>query len=177
MGKTYTIEDLQKLIREHLVHNKNHQVNIWHNSGRVTLMVNVKNESSFFLHKIKFSDELLYILKIPKKDDYQGSISGNPVELDDIRLILNDTDLVYLRCEELDENYILENSTNSDFMAVIPLSYSTDNDKLISYRDLKPLFHAITAQRMVYNLHFTIQDPEGNDLPFHKVIFTVLNKP
>ena len=66
----------------------------------------MKNESSFFLHKIKFSDELLDILKLPKKDDYQGSIPGQPGELEDIRLCLNDTDLVYLRCEELDKNYI-----------------------------------------------------------------------
>ena len=83
MGKTYTFEDLQKLIREHLDQNKTNQMNIWHNSGRVTLMVNVKNESSFFLHKIRFSDELLDILKLPKKDNYKGSIPGNPVELKD----------------------------------------------------------------------------------------------
>ena len=140
-------------------------------------MVNVKKESSFFFHKIKFSDGVLDILMLHKKDDYAGIIAGNPVELDDIKLTLNDTELVYLRCEELDENYILENSTNSDLLAVVPLQYSTDNDKLISYRDLKLLFHTITARKMVYNLHFTIQDPEGNDLPFHKVIFTVLNEP
>ena len=177
MGKTYTFEDLQKLIREHLDQYKIYQVNIWHNSGRVTLMVNVKSESSFFLHKIKFSDELLDILKLSKKDDYQGSIPGQPVELNDIRLCLNNTDLVYLRCKELDENYILENSTNSDLMAVIPLKYSTDNGKLISYRDLNPLFQKITSRKMVYNLHFTIQDTKGNNLPFHKCIFTILNKP
>ena len=176
-SKTYTFEDLQSLIRERLDYNKTNQVNIWHNSGRVTLMVNVKNESSFLLQNIKLSDELVDILKLPKKDDYQGSIPGNPVELDDIRLTLNDTDLVYLRCKELDENNILENSTNSDLMAVIPLSYSTANGKLISYRDLNPLFHTITSRKMVYDLHFTIQDPEGNDLPFQKCIFTILNKP
>ena len=163
MGKTYTLEDLQKLIRDHLDHNNISQMNIWHNSGRVILMVNVKNESSFFLQKIKFSDELLDILKLPKKDNYQESIPGSPVELDIIRLCLNDIDLVYLRCKELDENYILENSTNSDLMAVIPLQYSADNGKLISYRDLNPLFHAITTRKTVFNLHFTIQDPEGND--------------
>ena len=103
-AKTYKFSDIQKLIRENLDHNKTHQVNFWHNSGRVTLMVDVKNELSFFLENIKFSDELLDILKLPKKDNYQRSIPGNPVELDDIKLTLSDTDLVYLRCKELDEN-------------------------------------------------------------------------
>ena len=37
MGKTFSFEDLQKLIRDHLDQNKTRQVNIWHNSGRVTL--------------------------------------------------------------------------------------------------------------------------------------------
>jgi len=172
-NKTYTFEDIQNLVRDHLDISKNNQVNIFYNNGRVTLMVNAKNES-YLIHKIKFCDELLNMLKLPKKDDYIGVIPGEPVDLHDITF--NDSDLLYLRCHEIDESNILENSVNSDLIAVVPLEYSTHNNKLISYRDLNPLFHAITPRKMVYNLHFSIQDPQGNDLPFHKYIFTVLNK-
>lgn len=175
-NKTYTFEDIQSLVREHLDHNKNSQVNIFHNNERVTLMVNVKNDSSFLIHKIQFCQEMLDVLKLPKKDDYTGITPGSNVALDDIKLTLNDTDLLYLRCREIDESKVLKNSTNSDIMAVIPLEYSTYNNKLISHRDLNPLFYTITPRKMVYNLHFKIQDPQGNDLPFHKCIFTVLNK-
>lgn len=175
-NNTYTFADIQKLIRDNLDHNKNNQVNIFHNNGRVTLMVNVKNDSSFLIHKIQFCDELLNILKLPKKDDYTGVINGDPVELSDIKFTLNDSDLLYLRCHEIDESNVLENSINSNLMSVVPLEYSTYNNKLITYKDLKPLFHPITKRQMVYNLHFSIQDSRGSDLPFHKFHLTVLNK-
>jgi len=175
-NKTYTFDDIQKIVREHLDHNKNKQVNILHNSERVTLMVDVKNEASFLIHKIKFCDELLDILKLPKKDDYIGVTPGEYVDIADIKLTFNDSDLLYLRCREIDKSNVLENSTNSDLMSVVPLKYATDNNKLIHYRDLKPLFYPITQRNMVYNLHFSIQDPYGNDLPFHKCLFTILNK-
>lgn len=173
-NKTYTFADIQELIRTHLDINKNSQVDIFYNNGRVSLMVNVKNDLSFLLHKIQFCDELLDMLKLPKKDDYTGVTPGDPVDLYDITF--NDSDLLYLKCREIDESKVLENSTNSDLMAVIPLEYSTHNNKLISYRDLKPLFHPMTERKMIYNLHFSIQDSQGNNLPFHKCIFTVLNK-
>ena len=175
-NKTYTFKDIQSLVIEHLDHNKNKQVNISHSSGKVTLMLNVKNDPSFLLHKIQFSEEMLNVLKLPKKDDYTGVTSGSDVALDNIKLTLNDTDILYLRCSEIDKTKVLENSINSDLMAVIPLHYSTHNNKLISYRDLKPLFHPMTKQKIIYNLHFSIQDSQGNNLPFHKCIFTVLNK-
>lgn len=137
-------------------------------------MVSVKNESSFLIHNIKFRDELLDVLKLPKKNDYIGSILENPVNLDDIKLTLNDTDFVYLRFHKINANYVLENSIHSSLMA---FQYSTDNNKPINYKDLNPLFHNITSRKMVYNLHFSIENPKGNDLPFYKTIFIVFNKP
>ena len=175
-NKTYTFADIQKIVREHLDINKNNQVNILHNNGRVTLMVNVKNDSSFLIHKIQFCDELLNILKLPKKDEYTGVIPGNPVDISDIKLTFNDTDLLYLRCQEIDESNVLENNINSNLIAVVPLKFSTYNNKLIRFNDRNPLFHPITKRQMVYNLHFSIQDSRGNDLPSHKFHFTILNK-
>ena len=140
-------------------------------------MINKNLDKNYSVHNIKFCDELLDTLKLPKMDDYTVDIiTGNPVDLNNIKLTFNDSDLLYLRCHEIDESNVLENSINSNLMTVIPLEYSTYNDKLISYRDLKPLFHPLTQRKMVYNLHFSVQDPQGNDLPFHKCFFTILNK-
>ena len=176
-NKTYTFADIQEVVRHHLDHNKNSQVNIFYNNnGRVTLLVNVKKDSSFLIHKIQFCQELLDILKLPKKDDYTGVIPGDPVPLSDIKLTFNDSDLLYLRCHEIDENNVMENSINSNLMSVVPLEYPTHNSKLISYRDINPLFHPITQRQTVYNLRFSIQDSIGRDLPFHKCLFTILNK-
>ena len=133
-------------------------------------MVNIKNDSTYPIHKIQFCEEPLNMLKFSNKDDYTGVIHGEPVDLYD--LTFNDSDLLYIRYREIDENNIIENSITSNLMAVVPLEYSTHN-KLISYRNLNPLFYPMTKRKMVYNLHFSMQDSKGNNLPFHKFIFTV----
>ena len=161
-NKTYTFDAIQKLIKKHL-----DVVTISHRDRRVTLTVKDP------LLKIQLCGELLDVLKLPKKDSYSGTISGDPVDLSKIELTFNDCKLVYLRCDEIEKTNILENSVNSNLMAVVPLE---ENQNFISYRDPNPLFHPLTKKKMVYNIHFSMQDSQGNNLPFQKFILTMLNK-
>ena len=172
-GLTYTFEDLQMLIRYTLDHN---YVNIFHNEGRVTLMVNVKNDPNYKIGSISFSDELLDILKLPKKDDYTGITPGGFVKEEDIKLTLSDTNLLYFRCRQVDPTATYENSDTSDIIAIIPLEFSTSNDKLIRYHDSKPIFFNLDPSQIHFKLNFYLTDEYGNKLPTHKVIAQVLNK-
>ena len=67
-------------------------------------MVNVNNDPKFNIDSISFSDELLDMLKLPKKQDYTGVTPGELVEEGDIRLTLSDTDLLYFKCAQVDED-------------------------------------------------------------------------
>ena len=171
-NKTYTFEDIQNLVKKHLdINNKNNQASIFYKNGKVTLMVNIKNDSTYPIHNIQFCEELLNMLKLPKKDDCTGVIPEEPVDLYD--LTFNDNDLLYLRCHEIDESNILENSITSNLIAVIPFEY---NNKLISYRDPNPLFYSVTPRKMVYSLHFSFEDSKGNAFPVNRFALTILNK-
>ena len=153
-GKTYTFSDIQKLIRQHLDRNS---VNIFYNAGRVTLMVDVKMDPKFNIGSISFSDELLDMLKLPKKQDYQGITPGMLVEESDIRLTLSDAGLLYFKCAQVDDTTTYENNMRSDIIAIVPLEFSTSNDKN-------------------FKLNFSITDEQGVELPIHKVVCSILNK-
>ena len=160
-NKTYTFDAIQKLIKKHL-----DVVTISHRDGKVTLTIKDP------LLKIQFCQELVEIFKLPKIKSYSTTISGDPdVDISKIKLTFNDCDLIYLRCAEIEKTNILENSVNSDLIAVIPLEKNR-----ISFRDFNPLFHPLTKKRMIYNLHFSFKDSQGNALPFQKFILTLLNK-
>ena len=160
-NKTYTFDTIQKLIKKHL-----DIVIISHKDGKVTLTIRDP------LLKIQFCQELVEIFKLPKIESYSTTISRNPdVDISKIKLTFNDCDLVYLRCAEIEKTNILENSVNSDLIAVIPLEKNR-----ISFRDFNPLFHPLTKKRMIYDLHFSFEDSQGNALPFQKFILTLLNK-
>ena len=178
-GKTYTFADLQDIIRKHLNRGSSNPntANIFYNNKRVTFMINKNLDKNYSVHNIKFCDELLDTLKLPKMDDYTVDvITGNPVDEQDIKLTFNDTDLLYFKCAEIDDSTILENSNNSTLMSIIPLEFSTYNNKLIKFKDIKLLFHPLTQRKTVYNLHFSIEDANKNKLPLHKCVCVVLNK-
>jgi hypothetical protein len=145
--------------------------NLYHNNSRVTLNL-IADQA---VHNLKLCDELVNIMRLPKLEKYEGITPGEVVDVSSIKLTFSDTDLLYLKCKELDESKILENSTHSNLMTIIPLEYLTHNNKLIKFRDVQPLFHPLTERKMIYDLHFTIEDPQGSKLPFHKCVFTVLN--
>ena len=170
-GKTYMFEDIQKLINDHF-NITEIIVILYHNNSRVTL--NLKKDKGFY--NLKLCDELVSIMRLPKLETYEGLTPGDEVDVNSIKLVFNDTDLLYLKCSELDESNVFENSISSSLMTIVPLEYSTHNNKLIKFRDVKPLFHPLTQRETIYDLHFTIEDSEGNKLPYHKCVFTVLNK-
>ena len=170
-GKVYSLGAIQELIRDH-VNVVDQVANLYFNNGRITL--NVQKDKS--VHNLKLCKELADILKLPRLEKYEGLISGDEVDVNKIRLTFNSTDLLYFKCEELDESKVTTSNTNSDVMAIVPLQYSTHNSKLIQFKDTKPLYIPLTQRKTVYNLNFSIEDPHGNKLPFHKCIITVLNK-
>ena len=170
-GKVYSLGVIQELIRDHI--NVNEQVaNLYFNDGKITLTV-AKDKS---YQNLKLCDELADILKLPRLDKYEGTLQSGEIDVNKIRLVFNSTDLLYFKCKELDEGKVVTNNTNSDIMAIVPLQYSTHNNKLIQFKDIKPLFIPLTQRKTVYNLKFSIEDPHGNILPFHNCVFTVLNK-
>ena len=175
-GKTYTFSDIQNLIRQHLDRDSDNSVNIFYNAGRVTLMVDVKMDPKFNIGSISFSDELLEMLKLPKKQDYQGITPGMLVEESDIRLTLSDAGLLYFKCAQVDDTTTYENNMRSDIIAIVPLEFSTSNDKMIRYHDSKPLFFNLDPHQTHFKLKFSITDEQGVELPIHKVVCSILNK-
>ena len=172
MGKTYTFYDIQGLLLDHL-NQAGRIANVYHNAGMVTM--NIQNTNVSVIN-LKLCDELANILKLPKMTTYSGFIQGKQVNEADIKLTFSNTDHLYFKCREIDETKVFENSKNSDLIALVPLEYSTRNDKLIKFRDLDPLFHPLTTRKTVYALHFSVEDEHGNKLPLLKHMFTVLNK-
>ena len=170
-GKLYSLGVIQELIRDHINVSEN-VANLYFNDGKITLSI-AKNKS---VNNLKLCDELADILNLPRLDKYEGTIQGGEVDINKIRLVFNSTDLLYFKCEELDENQVFSNNTNSNIMGIIPLQYSTNNNKLIQFKDTKPLFIPLTGRKTVYNLNFSIEDSQGKQLPYHNCVITVLNK-
>ena len=162
-GKTYTFSDFQDLLREHLDTSHTAIFNIFYNAGRVTLMVNIKNDPAFNYEKIKLCDELLEVLGLPQKDDYTGITPGKPVDYDSIKLTFITTDLLYFRCKQITGSY--QDGKESTNMAVVQSGL---------YRDPHPLYYKLTENGSLYRLDFSIEDQDGNKLPFKKSCFTVV---
>ena len=159
-GKSYTFEGFQDLLLEHF---PAANFNIFYNAGRVTLMVNIKNDPDFKFTNIKFCDEMLQLLGLPRKDDYTGITPGKPVAYDSIKLTFLTTDLLYFRCKQITGSY--QDSTESTNMVVVQAGF---------FRDPDPLFYRLTENGTLYHLEFSIEDQDGNKLPVKHACFTII---
>ena len=173
MGKTYTFRDLELLVNKHL--NSDDQVALlYHNNGRVTWRVvppktpsNPKISTGMvnFLRpsNIELSTGLKELLNLNLTQEYNGILTGQPIDKSSINFTFSDATMVFLTCDQIDDTYV--NDLSSKTIAVIPLDTGALTLTLTAPTPI--VFKENYAER---KLNFKLRDKDDNELPVKQML-------